>query len=348
MKRKSSKVFARRKIVVYMLGGLGNQLNCYFAGIYLSKKLDRKLILDHSHADSSHHAIYYDSRSFYEVSEKSKHSLKIKFLQSKFLHELRQRVKSILRRLEASETYENFLGIVSDYRTSNPLNVSPMVILESLSKFKKITVRLNSYVPNFWYYEQLTEVDRRINLREKSHNFEMLMERLNHNSIVLHVRLGDQLEIAINSRAELTNLLGENYYERALLHMKRARNNYSDSNIFVFCDDLKNLKMLYPNLDNSDFIFLSKQNGDPAEELIVMSSARYFICSNSSFSLWAARLGNESKVVSVPKFLDSQEKTYPGLPDSWTRLDPEFMQLNTLLSRIEKKSNDASASREQM
>lgn len=116
-----------------------------------------------------------------------------------------------------------------------------------------------------------------------------LFKRVGHlyteRTICLHVRRGDYVD---NPNYELLDI---KYYMNAILSIK----NYERHNILVFSDDYNYCKTHFSCLQNAYFM----DEFNDIESLCLMSKCDSFILSNSSFSWWAAYLGEseDSQVI---------------------------------------------------
>ena len=112
------------------------------------------------------------------------------------------------------------------------------------------------------------------------------------NSVCVHVRRGDYLTVA--GYAVCT----KQYFERGMEYM---RENTVAPTFYVFSDDIEWCKN---NLTGDDIVFCDDQNPDYLD-FEIMRNCNHFIISNSTFSWWAAYLGDhmDKKVV---------------LPDQWS------------------------------
>lgn len=131
----------------------------------------------------------------------------------------------------------------------------------------------------------------------------------NSRALGVHVRRGDYLA---NSTY---NILGPDYYQRTI---QTAVNDIAPTAIYFFSDDSKWLK-------KQDFSrmgsVISNKNLSDVEEFLLLASCDHFVIANSSFSWWAAWLGNDpGKRVYAPKewFATSDTRPENYFPSSWT------------------------------
>ncbi len=111
----------------------------------------------------------------------------------------------------------------------------------------------------------------------------------------LHIRRGDYLS-AQSQRAH--GLLPLEYYASALSKMSTA---LPEARPVVFSDDPESAREMADSLNSNMEIFDPIAGGSNLENLIIMSNASGIITANSSYSWWAARLGeSEGRPVFAP------------------------------------------------
>ena len=137
------------------------------------------------------------------------------------------------------------------------------------------------------------------------------------NKVALHIRRGDYLK----AQHFHVNLWETDYYQKAIAL-------FPNEKFIVFCKDNQGWEQdkadrqwcrdnLTPLL--GDRFELPDKNNTEIEDLNLMSSCKSIITANSSFSWWAAYLGEHEKVVCPSKwFVDGIQRT--ELLDSWTKI----------------------------
>lgn len=127
--------------------------------------------------------------------------------------------------------------------------------------------------------------------------------------VALHVRRGDYLKAAQFH----VSLWDTDYY-------KRAVSLFPDEKFLVFCRDNQNketdiadrewCKEFMTELVGEGRFAIMPDDGSETDDLNAMASCKALIGANSSFSWWAAFLGNHEKVI-MPKqwFTDGQQRT---------------------------------------
>lgn len=136
--------------------------------------------------------------------------------------------------------------------------------------------------------------------------------------VALHIRRGDYLK----GNQFHSNLWETDYYRKAV-------ELFPDRNFLVFCKDTQNPEMdkadqqwCIDNIPSLNIKFEMYEHGDEVSDLNTMAACSGIIGANSSFSFWAAYLGENSKKVVMPKesrwFSDGVSRTI--LPDYWIKI----------------------------
>ncbi len=148
----------------------------------------------------------------------------------------------------------------------------------------------------------------------------MTAELLSQTPIAIHVRLGDYHEAK-----SVFGMLSPKYYVDAIEALGVEG---TDRPIWVFSDQVELAKkMLGPTISNRNVKWVEEPiTHDPAESMVLMSRAKYIIIANSTFSWWAAFLGDTDKKVCFPSPW-YQAKTSPEelTPKSWIQVDADWL-----------------------
>jgi len=135
-----------------------------------------------------------------------------------------------------------------------------------------------------YFLEYKNTIRSSLVLRNPSVEFETLREEFeSQNILVLHVRRGDYL-----LKQDYHGLASENYFRRAL---ELASLEDSELKLAVFSEDKQYCERIFPNAWK---VITPAELKCPVETLLLMSIHSKFIGSNSSFSWWAAFLGNRN------------------------------------------------------
>jgi hypothetical protein len=101
------------------------------------------------------------------------------------------------------------------------------------------------------------------------------------NSIAVHVRRGDFLQIPV------FQVCDENYYRQS---MDKMRARIPDAHFFIFSDDPEWCRATFTDPDTE---LINSASTNPLRDLHLMSLASHHIIANSSYSWWAAWLGDK-------------------------------------------------------
>lgn len=129
-------------------------------------------------------------------------------------------------------------------------------------------------------------------------------------SLIVHVRRGDYFE---KNNIDRYGVCSEDYYHRSVEWMLKR---FNVSSIYVLTDDSHWCK------SKLQFEFKDISTQDPLSDLLLLSSFRYQILSNSSFSAWGNYLASENVIAIAPEFWESSAKTADTQlrRDEWTLL----------------------------
>ena len=127
----------------------------------------------------------------------------------------------------------------------------------------------------------------------------------------IHIRRGDYYKPEVRM-----DLVQKEWFLEALQKLERTT-----TQILIFSDDPKHEDVTHvANVTGGTILSLNDLS--PAEELILMSLATNFICSNSTFSWWAAALSNKAGQVVFPKSWTGEFGN-----DNWIGFPREFLSL---------------------
>lgn len=151
---------------------------------------------------------------------------------------------------------------------------------------------------------------RRARLHE---HFEALREP---SSVVLHVRRGDYLYAEAQG---YHGVAGTRFYRDALSTLRRMG---FDGPVFLFSDDIVAARRELDGL--GEIRSLSRSPLDALDEMLLMSRASSLVTANSSFSWWSAWLGDRPDrpvIAPRPWFDDTSIDARDLLPSHWLTLD---------------------------
>lgn len=273
------------KIIVNLIGGVGNQMFQYAIGYVLSKNTGFDLYVDLSAYSD------YKVRNF----ELNKFGFDIKVAQ------------------------------VCDFENLNKKHLFKKTLYKDKKKTfcpQVLKIKHSAYLKGFWQSEKYF-IDNRddilslFNFRDKSFikNDTLLSDIKNSNSVSINLRLGDYITNDANKKIHF--VCKKDYYTNAIEYMSKSINN---PKFFVFSDDIEGSCAYLP--EGHEYIYANTANWQ--EDMYFMSQAKHNIVANSSFSWWAAWLNNNSgKIVVAPSRWFTREAKINDkdfIPESWVKI----------------------------
>lgn len=290
-------------VIVKLVGGLGNQMFQYAAGISLSVKLNTNLFLDIS-AYSKKHSRDYRLNDAFNVKE----SLADGYLLKK-IHSPHYRMMNWLL---SSIDSNNKIGLIRRYCEPH---------FHYTEEFKYISN--NTYLEGYWqserYFSPYADKIRESfqfssQLSSKAKFFLNKIQSGQATPVSLHIRRGDY--VSNPSFNKTFGVCGIDYYENAI---NKIKSKVGDIFIFIFSDDItwvkKNIKF------NTPYSIVDSEITD-YETIQLMSMCSHHIIANSSFSWWGAWLNKNNKIVIAPKkwFDNSERNTKDLIPKDWIQI----------------------------
>ena len=135
------------------------------------------------------------------------------------------------------------------------------------------------------------------------------------NAVAIHIRRGDYMHGA--DYQLYGSVCTECYYMNAIRYMKHKIG--GTLKFYVFSDDMQWSREF---LDGKDCVYVEWNQGvDSWKDMYLMSQFKHLIISNSTFSWWAANLGQKEKIVCRPPFFVNHEHCPGFYPESWVEID---------------------------
>ena len=289
---------ADKAITTKVVGGIGNQLFCYFAGYYLAKKLGCELQVDLS-----------DIRNKRSVHDVSIEALE---LPGTFISNSSSSVQHLSNRIcnKIKKAIPN-LRISKNSFISNEIGFDPL--LEKID----LPSSIQGYFQSYKYFQAFPHSETGISLKDPSPWY-LQMEKtlLDKQFTSLHIRRGDYL-----SYSDTYGLLSAKYYENAIRTLAQKDGLHQ---IHVFSDDIEAARKILELIVPADTVWISPPvDSNPVESLLLMSLARSNIIANSTYSWWGATLNKEKSAVIAPK------KWFRSMPDPEFLYPPEWQLIES-------------------
>lgn len=288
-------------ICIQFSGGLGNQFFQYAIGRSLALRHQTELIFDTSILSSKCRGI--TPRNFDLVHFKIKGRLASAYEMAFIKKERHLRFLPLVEKkwVFCSEKGRNFNPNFINYPNQSYLSG----YWQSHKYFSAISdVLLTELVP----VEEIST---------KAKNLQKLI--FSENSVAIHIRRGDY--VTLESASNYHGLLDISYFSQAI---DIARNNLKKPVFYIFSDEIEwcSSQKIFTAAD----IIISDNN--MIEDFLLMSDCKHHIISNSSYSWWAAWLGDhkselDDRLVIGPKnwFKKCNELDIKSrMPDHWIKL----------------------------
>ena len=279
----------RRSKSFLMGGGLGNQLFMFTAGTYYSLHNNDKVTFDFSRYTNGI----------------PPHGSDIRSLNPEGIFRYRPfqlNLKTRLNRLTKGRHFKIYTSSSIGYDSNLESHI--------------IENQIFGYFQTFKYLEhpKVREIIDSLALGSVSDWFRKCLSEMHEfHTISVHIRRGDYM----NAPDSFGVLSGEYYRSAIEFTLQNSPSEYS--RVLVFSDDIAAAKKLFSALEISLPVqFSESSENSPEESLLLMSQSAALVMSNSSFSWWAAQLGNKSKFVVCPlKWLRGMLDPKDLIPPGW-------------------------------
>ncbi|MEY4060436.1 MAG: hypothetical protein RIQ31_98 [Actinomycetota bacterium] len=286
---------ARRDLEVHLVGGLGNQLFTYVAGLRFAEMSNRQVRVNVSLLERGEYS--HQNSSIQDLLDPSIVGSR-GYWRSRFLLFFRKRLNS-LRPALLTDSVQN-----------------PQTMLASAK-----TVHLFGYFQDMGHVEPRFTGELSAQLRIRSGSAWMSAMRTEatlSQPICIHIRRGDYLNLR-----DTYGILGSEYFRQGI---QRLRASGQSGPLWIFTDSPRELEA-DPNFHFEDGQILINEPPETSalDVLTVMKACSSFIISNSTFSYWAAMFSDSNLVVAPRIWSYSQAFEGPRFPQNWLLEDPNWL-----------------------
>lgn len=305
-------------IMVRLMGGLGNQMFQYAAGLNLASARSTRLKLDHSFLEDRTPRVNFMPREYslhlVGVTEPRATPSEVRRFRQHLEPQPRNWVQKLRDRFQPVHFH---------------MEPAPPTWQQDFSSLPSHTY-LEGYFQDERYFGTCAGLLRQRffqGLQSLPHDTEaaaLAQEIAAQPSIALHIRRGDYINIGPTHAFHGVPSMA--YYARGLANLREAG---VSGPVYVFSDDVawcrENLSAL------GELHFVSESLGGPSgtTHLYLMALCRHFVIANSTFAWWAAWLAEET--VALPKkiirpaawFRAAEFRHVHPCPPSWIALDDE-------------------------
>lgn len=299
---------SKRFIYAELVGGLGNQIFVFEMAQYLSALNNSKVYLNKFNVNRKHSKSNSDIKD-YQLPSNTKFT-KYGNILNKFFNPVKRHLKYL------NQLHQNLILVLDD----SDLNMDQNKIINMIKKRNPKLIIILGFWQDFSYWRD----NPRYILRDESSSFRIFSrELLEQNPVIFHYRLSTQYE----DWEKAWGTLSPNFLNDALF----ALNVYKPSkfiNLWIFSNNIDLARYLLKDHTDSEHCnvrFIDDSGMSPAEVIILFSKSQFLICSNSTFSIVAAKIGNVPNVV-VPSDLSKNSSGNILTSNKWMRVTSSWLQ----------------------
>ena len=262
------------RIVLTLVGGLGNQLHSLAAGYYFARKLNKKLIILMP-AKSPKDKKRNGDKNLHAFNLKEIQGIKIQIIDGS--HGYKHRLIRTMLRLSSRYTKIRHSNLHLDKNVK-------LIEFQNSIEMKYSTVFMEDHYENSYLPLAAKEIGfpMELNLSSPSQDYlqlaAFLLEENRHLIVGVHIRLGD-----FKTWNRGSNLLPSTYYQECLDQIYKKN---KDTYVWLFSDEPDEALDMLGNKSNISVI--SKEyHLSNAEEMKLLSKVDFLVASNSTFSWWS-------------------------------------------------------------
>ena len=257
------------KVVVKLLGGMGNQMFQYAFGKRISLQTGRELILDLSFLNRRDLGPNFVYRNYdLDIFNLSKHKIVDKF-------------------------DENYELIVDDFDFKSK-DLTPIDnIIEKCLNNKSENIYLDGYWSSPKYFSNSINSEFSFQDPIINESTSLLQDILSSNSVLLNIRRTDFLN------GNFHGVFEKDYILNSINKLNKTEDNLK---FFIFSDDIQWCQDNLFDIPNSVIVDHAHKGNKFSNYLQLMTNCKHFIIPNSTFAWWAAYLSqNQNKKVIHPE-----------------------------------------------
>jgi hypothetical protein len=284
----------KKYIICTIFGGFGNQILQYFFSASLSKYLQCELILDVSF-----------SKLNFNKEEYLKKNPNTFFLKNYNINNIEIKENTIVKNFFYLKLFKYLNNKIfffynfffTKYRLQKFFYEKIYKNFNKKIDFKKFET--NSYYFGYWqkiltskYFDKnLINSFYYIKNKNKINKYKKLITK---KTIAIHIR-GKDYNLKKNQHRVVCD---ENYYTKSINYFKDKKNIFH-----IYTDDVKYAKKLLKNkIKKKNHIYIKNNKMNDLEEFELLRNYKYYIISNSTYSLAASFLSRYKKVIIAPKY----------------------------------------------
>ena len=298
----------KKKLIVKISEGLGNQLFMYSNGYALSKKYDLDFFIDAKSGYFKKKHIRSFMLSNFNISAKYAGKSDI------FDNELKNIKKKILIRLDKFKNTKKFIFEKKDinkfthYEDLDISNTDKKIFLDGNFESEKYFINYRSNLLNEFRFNEISQF--------KTNKYLDIISK--NNVVSITIRQNRYSERIYNSKSassiNKSELFVNNTIDYVKLGIQFFLNKIENPIFLIWSNDFTNLDQIFPD---KKFIFVKNNTNKSITDFFLLTQCKYHIVGPSTFSWWAAWLSNfDDKICIRPKNLNPSNN-FDFWPDKW-------------------------------
>ena len=290
----------KRIVIVDLAGGIGNQIFLFEAAKSIAAINNRVIRINKTNIDRNHSSGKSTIEDF--VLPDNVQFFKFNPLANKIYFWL-----------------QKLLLIFNNYRQSLTLMLNEDFSENHIDEINRIILQRNPrfiIISGFWQNFVFWDDSFKFRLKLESVKYRELDNNLaTQNPIVFHYRLGK-----INNRWEHGwGALSPDFLSNALAIL--GQDNVNSKIVWIFSNDLTEAKRLTECINYAPYklVYIDDSKILPSETMLLFSKAKILICSNSTFSILAGKIGAVENVIAPLELSKNGDKNF-DLPSNWKRV----------------------------
>lgn len=300
-------------IVTRLWGGLGNQMFQYAFGYVKAKEVGTSLVLD---------TRFFTDEFIRAYPRFTKQRLNLFKLPIEFKQTVNERGE--LRRINNLQEHRINQLLRIPYLSIWPGDNGLKYVKETRMCFQPVLARMkkdNRYYDGYWQTEKYFSIFREDIVRQYSFHSEIADDFVKNNgvnqpeAVAIHMRMGDYGRKHIT--AHHNYVINPRYYINAI---EKAKERVDNPRFYVCSNNIIKAKELLG--DSPEYVYVSAIDGmTDLDEFYIMSRCPNHIISNSTFSWWAAWLGEQEKAINISPNIVFGNKDI--IPKRWIKVQTE-------------------------
>lgn len=297
----------KRYIFVDLAGGLGNQIFILEFAKYISNLNNGEIILNLTHIDSEQFGGKSTIKDFTFTNNYKSYKLNPAL---KRILDVSKRFSTVVNRIN-----RRFVFVMNEVEFKAKKYSIEHLVQNNNPKF----IFVSGFWQNFEYWQEVFEYEMKDHSADYFSYFKLILQN---NPIIFHYRIGDfgqkwQYQWGILSPKFLTSCLCKINEDR----------NDEKKQVWIFSDNIAVAKSFiqkefFPS--NFEIKYIMDSQMKPAEVLLLLSKSSILICSNSTYSLAAAKIG-KVKTVFIPDTLSKFDVVDFATPKDWVKMKSIWM-----------------------